>query len=66
MSEIDTSGTDEIVCPYCGHEHEASWEFNLEGVDGLVDCDACERKFRAMQEVTVRYSSRKIEKSADD
>lgn len=59
MKEIDTQRTDEIVCPHCGHEHSASWEF---GESGTVECYACEKEFYFEAEFTTYYYSRLIKK----
>jgi len=60
--EIDCSSTDEIVCPYCGHEHRDSWEM-LDGHSdcGKVDCGECEREFEVSRYVSVSYTSYPIE-----
>ena len=62
MGEIDHECTDNIVCPYCGHEDGDSWEVDfgpwLEGEE-LCDCGACEKVFRARRDVTVYYSTEK-------
>jgi hypothetical protein len=54
--EIDHEYTDEVVCPYCGHEHSDSWEY---GDGGIVDCDGCEKKFFFERDVVVTYVSAK-------
>lgn len=65
MSDIDTSRTDDIVCPYCGHEHGDSWEFDLSG-SGIVECNKCEREFKAAREIEVYYWSEEIEGNTHD
>ncbi|GBQ77722.1 hypothetical protein AA0311_1528 [Asaia bogorensis NBRC 16594] len=65
MGDIDTSGTRLLVCPYCGHEHEDSWEFKIE--DGSeVDCGECGRLFFAESFTSVTYYSEKLEQDAHD
>jgi hypothetical protein len=49
-NNIDCSGTDELVCPYCGYEHSDSWERSDEGD---FQCFECEKSF-----VYTSYTSR--------
>ena len=61
--EIDHEYTDEIVCPYCGHEFSDSWE-SLYGIEEAeLECWECERPFKAYREVEVTYTTYKIEDS---
>lgn len=62
---IDTDGTDEITCPYCGYEFTESYEFpgeagGSEGNIGPIDCDDCGRRFNAYRNVSISYSTEKI------
>lgn len=59
MKQIDTTGTDEIVCPHCGHEHGDSWEQSRD--DGEFDCCECGRLFRYSRDISVTYSTFPIE-----
>ncbi len=56
---------DEIVCPYCGYDHKDSWEFfggrDRECVDMECLNPDCEKKFTAIQNVKITYSTKKIE-----
>jgi hypothetical protein len=55
MEEIDTSMTDELICPHCGYEFSDSWEFALNGAtDGKVDCRDCNKEieFEIVTEIT--------------
>jgi transposase-like protein len=47
----------EIVCPWCGYEHQDSWELNGgdEG-DWEHECHDCEKTFAAQRHVSVSYS----------
>lgn len=63
--EIDHEYTRNVVCPYCGHEHddchehfgrEFQWEEESE-----VDCHSCEKTFKASREFSVTFSTEKIE-----
>lgn len=58
--EGDTSYTDEIVCPYCGLEHTDSWE--LDSDDGEYTCERCEYEFSYSRNISVDYSTHKIDK----
>ncbi len=56
MKHIECSGTDEVVCPYCGHEHSDSWEwFRDNGHDVDIDCATCGKTFRASPDYSVTY-----------
>jgi hypothetical protein len=55
--EIDHRYTHEIVCPHCGHKHRDSWEYG----EGEHDCALCERPFDLTRDVSVTYSTEKIE-----
>ena len=60
--DIDHDGTDEIVCPWCGCEHDSSWEFfegNRESAE--VDCDECGKTFCATRDFSVTYSTKRKE-----
>lgn len=58
MTDIDHEYTDEIVCPWCGHEHGDSWEW----VDyDTTECDECEKKFTHIRHVEVTYTTEKEE-----
>lgn len=37
--EIDHKGTEEIVCPHCGHEEKDSWARRRDS--GSVKCGEC-------------------------
>lgn len=57
MHEHD--GTDEVVCPYCGHKHDNSTEWFDTKSDVTIECEneECEREFFASREVSVTYST---------
>lgn len=59
----DALYTDDIVCPYCGHEERDSWEWQpeLHGPegDGDTECGECGREFGVSRHVSVSYSTRK-------
>jgi DNA-directed RNA polymerase subunit RPC12/RpoP len=56
---IDSEFTDEIVCPYCGHEFGDSWEFN--DSDGKkIDCYECDKTFELSVNFEATYTTRRI------
>ena len=57
MNNINHEYTDEIVCPYCGHEHGDSWE--LESDDGETNCSSCDKPFNYTRRHSVDYSTSK-------
>lgn len=51
--------TDEITCPYCGHEFQDSWDYNLtEDRYEVVECAECGMPFSATVNHITSYSSR--------
>lgn len=56
-----TQYTDEVQCPYCGHEFTDSWEIGFD--DNQVDhtmeitCESCEIKFKVTRHIRLTYSS---------
>lgn len=52
--EFDTSNTDYIICPYCGHKLIDSWEFPDHGD---ADCPECEKVFFFERQTSVTYTS---------
>ncbi len=57
--KIEHEYTNEIVCPYCGYEFNDSWEFNRDE-SGETDCPECDRKFKYSVNITVDYSTSKM------
>lgn len=55
--EFEYEFTDEIVCPYCGHEHIDSWE-QPDEVDSF-DCHECFMDFKMKRNVEITYSTYK-------
>lgn len=65
MGEIDTDGTDNIICPHCGYEDHDSWEAG-EGAEEFDEwCDRCGKKMHVTRHFTISYSSEKLEKYHD-
>lgn len=58
MREIDHKYTDELVCPYCGHEHRDSWEASDD--DGSFWCGECDAEFSYTRHISVSYSTSKL------
>ena len=53
-SGIDSQGTDDVVCPYCGYEISDSWEYP-ESED--EECSACSKHFHYTRHTSVTYYS---------
>jgi len=51
---LDTQYTNELVCPYCGHEFSDSWEREDRGE---FECYECDKNFSFDTDVTRLYSS---------
>lgn len=50
----------EIVCPYCGYEHNNSGEIMEDEEDlGLQECSHCEKSFYAHRVISVTYCTEK-------
>lgn len=56
--EFDTKGTNEIVCPWCGHKFSDSWEYNDDG-DSVIDCRECDQPIVLYVNVDVTYYTKK-------
>lgn len=62
MAEIDHGFTTELVCPYCGAKELDSWEVESGEEDlGRIDCGRCERTFTATRNISITYSTEKID-----
>ncbi len=57
MENIDSTYTQEIVCPHCGHEHCNSWELSHDS--GEMDCCDCGKEFHYERNITIDYSTSK-------
>ena len=57
-AEWAAQGTDEIRCPWCGYECGDSWAFDESGDHA---CEKCERAFFYQREISVSYSSSRLE-----
>jgi uncharacterized Zn-finger protein len=58
---VDTSYTDDPICPYCGKAQRDAWEIDLgpgyEG-DGEMACGWCEREFYISRHVAISYTTK--------
>ena len=57
MSEFNCDGTDEIVCPHCGHEFSDSWDYGSGEDIGELACGECDKAFYARRNISTTYSS---------
>jgi DNA-directed RNA polymerase subunit RPC12/RpoP len=57
-NEIDSTCTDELVCPYCGHQESDSWEVYPD--DGVYKCGECEKEYTYSRYVSVTYTTKKL------
>ena len=59
--EIKTDYQDNIVCPYCGKEHE--WDNDIEPREDSqqFDCYECEKTFLIYASITINWSSKKAD-----
>jgi hypothetical protein len=54
--------TDNVICPYCDHEHEDSYEFGCFGDEcGEIECEECDKPIYWVRHITVKYTSKKDE-----
>lgn len=60
--EIDHVLTQNIVCPYCGYEHQDSWEWP-DGDDNTA-CENCDKIFIFERIISCEYTTKK--KDGDD
>ena len=65
MTEIKHEYTDEIVCPYCGHEFSDSWEY-IKQNEGIIDCQDCRKAFYLKVNQSVDYSTKKVPCANDE
>jgi len=49
--------TNEITCPYCGHEFSDSWDYS----DNEVECPECDKAFTFERHTEVTYTSHKAD-----
>lgn len=56
--EFDTTYTDNLTCPHCGHEHDHDFEGEYDE-EFDKSCDNCEEYFDFTVELALRYNSKK-------
>jgi len=56
MPEFDTYLTHNLVCPYCGYEHEDPDDMRA---SGTYPCQRCEKEFTYSCDYTVYYITEK-------
>jgi len=60
--EFDHEYTRNIICPYCGHEDQDSWEVMSGEEDlGIINCGMCEEEFVATRNISITYCTEKVE-----
>lgn len=53
--------TDNIVCPYCGHENSDSHEIEFDDEYITCQCEECEKELNVRRTISVSYSTTCIE-----
>lgn len=67
IDEWDYYYADAITCPYCGHKHLDSWEYDANDGDLIeIDCNDCEASFFVECHVDTTYTSRKAGKENEN
>ena len=61
MSEIRCDYTDNITCPYCGHEREADGDDNHTEDSEETECYNCEKSFLYRASISVSWCSKKAD-----
>jgi len=65
MSDFATDYTAHAVCPSCGYVDQDPWEIELGGSfgegSGDVECYSCGEEFRLTRNISITYSSEKME-----
>ncbi len=55
---MDTKFTENITCPFCGHEDTDSWESN-DWSGTVQNCESCDEEFNLTVEIDVSYTTSK-------
>ena len=63
---LDYYRTEEIVCPYCKHEHEDSWDHGNIECGMIMECEQCEKTFNVSSEPDLYYYSSKINENKNE
>jgi hypothetical protein len=60
--EFLTIAVDRIICPHCGGTFEYDMQMcDLNGAPTEYECEHCDQPFEVTAEITVVYSTRKLE-----
>jgi transcription elongation factor Elf1 len=60
MEEYDYEN--DITCPYCGYKDRDSWEVMSGEEDlGVIECGHCCKEFEAFRNVSITYTTKKID-----
>lgn len=62
--KYDCMNTEEVICPYCGHENSESWEISEN--DATTYCGNCDKVIGIEQEVVRTFSSYKTCQPGDE
>lgn len=57
---IKHDGTEEVVCPHCGHAHDSSCEFGGRNDGGDLECEECGKPFHWERNTIILYDTSKI------
>lgn len=63
MADLDNMYNRHPRCPYCGYEWIDAWELELDRdeQESEIECGDCEKMFKVMIHLDVKYSTFKIE-----
>lgn len=59
--EIVIGFTEQVICPYCGYEHDGADLASGQDEDIEIKCSECEKKFIYFTHYDVSFCSRGIE-----
>lgn len=60
--EYDTWMAEVPICPYCGHRHIDLNDFVFDNTELDEDeCESCGKFFQTERQITVRYTTRRME-----
>ena len=60
--KYDTLLNEVPICPYCGHMHHNVEDFIFDGAELDEDeCESCGKFFQTERQITVRYTTRRME-----
>lgn len=63
MDYIPNENVDEIVCPYCGHEHGDTDDLEVEDERAFYfDCESCGKEMMVQPQLVVEYTTTKSDR----